>query len=198
MAFFKRVGTSTEKFNIKISVHSLKATFPATKKLFVKVKRGAKKAQLTDWILYTPPAQLIYFDAELEFTISVYKRGGKYLDKAFTFRVYELQPSKKIKDGKGKLKIGEMLNTDVPIFNQELKLKNSKSKISAALNVSVEFENLNPKIDRTMSVAAERPPNLFPEEMDSIPERTDRSSSSFDVADFKQFQSGGRDTGQLA
>jgi len=117
----------------------------------------------------------------------VYKRGGKYLDKAFTFRVYELQPSKKIKDGKGKLKIGEMLNTDVPIFNQELKLKNSKSKISAALNVSVEFENLNPKIDRTMSVAAERPPNLFPEEMDSIPERTDRSSSSFDVADFKQF-----------
>ena len=44
MAFFKRVGTSTEKFSIKISVHSLKATFPATKKIFVKVKRGKKKA----------------------------------------------------------------------------------------------------------------------------------------------------------
>ena len=53
--------------------------------------------------------------------------------------------------------LGDMLNSDVPIFNQEVKLKSSKSKIPAALNVSVEFENLNPIPDRTMSVSTEIP-----------------------------------------
>ena len=73
-------------------------------------------------------------------------------------------------------------------------MKSSKSKISAALNISVEFENRNPKIDRTMSVATERPPNLFPEEMDAIPERTDRTSS-FDVGELLKSDSSGRNTG---
>ena len=53
--------------------------------------------------------------------------------------------------------LGDMLNTDVPVFNQEVKLSRSKSKIPAALNVSVEFENLNPVPERTMSMATEIP-----------------------------------------
>ena len=102
------------------------------------------------------------------------------MDKGFSFIVHTLQGNKKIKDGKGKIMLGDMLNTDVPIFNKEVKLKKSRSKIPAAVSVSIEYENMTKAVlqpPRPVPLAAEDDiPNLL-QQPRAVPLESQRTES---------------------
>lgn len=137
MDLFERIGSSTENFNLELTIHFVKVDLPYIAKLAVIVKRGAEKRQHT----HKSEADsngLAAFNQIISFRTSMLKKGSSYLKKLIRFNLMMLSQTKVHKNGRGKIDISVILNSNKTLERYDVKLKNCTDK-TALLCISAKM-----------------------------------------------------------
>lgn len=164
MAMIRRLGTTSEKFQLEMTIHSVHVKLDVPCALKVVIKRGKHKSE-TQELRYPMQSGVVFFEQEVKLPVTLYKRGSSYQEKPIEFRLVRVVGDHYFKDGKGAMDLNGVAATGVPVFREDVPLKKSLDKdavVCVSLDLIRQSDDDVPSI-RSQRHAATAPPVRMPE-----------------------------------
>ena len=164
MAMIRRLGTTSEKFQLEMTIHSVHVNLDVPCALKVVIKRGKHKCE-TQELRYSMQSGVVFFEQEVKMPVTLYKRGSSYQEKPIEFRLVRVVGDHYFKDGKGAMDLNGVATTGVPVFREDVPLKKSLDKdavVCVSLDLIKQSDDDVPPI-RSQKHAATAPPVRMPE-----------------------------------
>lgn len=123
----RRIGATTEKVELDLTIHSVRVHLDVPCALKVVVKRGKHRSE-TQELRYHMRTGVVFFDQQIRLPVTLYKRGHSYQEKQMTFRLVRVLGNHHFKDGKCKVNLNEIASTSTSLFREDIPLKHSLDK----------------------------------------------------------------------
>lgn len=170
MVIFQKLRSEKIKFELDITVHFVSTRLKNQGKLQVAAFRGNDKRGETQAMPYDFAQQRSIFEYPINFSTTLYRRGGKFLQKFITFKLYGFELNKKSKQGKARIDISEAATYGITIMKVELPLRQCIDK-SANLYVTITMNSAK-------TISNQKLPNPLP----SISTNPNTDSDSSDLS----------------
>lgn len=128
-----------EHFQLHIQIHSVKLALPYSAGLQVILKRGKRKKKQTAVVDCDKITGVTFFDADIHFPITMYKRFDRFLEKKVSLRVVTVLGNKNLKDGKAIVNISSLIQSRRVVELQDFPLYGGSDK-QASICISIMIE----------------------------------------------------------
>jgi hypothetical protein len=128
-----------EHFQLNIKIHSVKLALPYSAGLQVVLKRGKRKKKQTAVVDCDKITGVTFFDADIHFPITMYKRFDRFLEKKVSLRVVAVLGNKNLKDGKAIVNISSLVQNRRVVELKDFPLYGGSDK-QASVCVSIMIE----------------------------------------------------------
>ena len=137
----QRIGAKEVKYDLEVEIHYVKLVLSEATLIKVNVKRGNDKLEETQAMQYNPKTPRVQFDYPLNFRITMYRKGKKFLPKDLMIKVLEVKSKVDFPIGDLKVKFHQLAETDTQILGKEFPLEHSsdpQAKICMSIKLTEE------------------------------------------------------------
>lgn len=117
-----KIRAVQEHYQLNIKIHSIKTTLPSSASLQVVVKRGKRNKKSSPMVECDNFTGVTFFDCDLHFAVTMFKRFDRFLEKKVSFRVVMFVGDKAVKDGKAIVNISSLVKNKRSIELQDFQL----------------------------------------------------------------------------
>ncbi|CAG9330788.1 unnamed protein product [Blepharisma stoltei] len=128
MKFLERLGAKPEFFMLELIIQKVYIGLQDHSELVIVIKRNSGERDNTPRVDWDPSKQEGLFDQMFHFKVTMYKKKDQYLPKWIYFNLMMIKDQKIIKNGKARLDISVILNSDFQLESYEIELKKCSDK----------------------------------------------------------------------